>query len=192
MRTVYRNRDFLRGVSVSVGEATAHAAYANGRLSFEVVLAPAATWHACLLYELFDGDAISARRHCLRLAGERSRHAAAQHAWQEAVLKIRTSNEEFYRFYHQAMRRHGGAAPADRGHGPLAFVPAAGLPWFVALFGRDSLIVSLQNALVYPEFARGALDVLGRCRPRSATTTATPSPARSCTNCAAANWRISS
>jgi hypothetical protein len=32
----------------------------------------------------------------------------------------------------------------------LQFVPAAGVPWFVALFGRDSLIVSLQNALVYP------------------------------------------
>ena len=30
------------------------------------------------------------------------------------------------------------------------------------LFGRDSLIVSLQNAMVYPDFARGALDVLGR------------------------------
>ena len=36
----------------------------------------------------------------------------------------------------------------------LQFVPAAGVPWFVALFGRDSLIVSLQNALVYPDFAQ--------------------------------------
>ena len=36
------------------------------------------------------------------------------------------------------------------------------MPWFVGLFGRDSLIVSLQNAMVYPGFARGALDVLGR------------------------------
>ena len=43
----------------------------------------------------------------------------------------------------------------------MVFIPAAGLPWFVALFGRDSLIVSLQTMLVYPEFARGALDVLG-------------------------------
>jgi glycogen debranching enzyme len=43
----------------------------------------------------------------------------------------------------------------------MVFVPAAGLPWFVAPFGRDSLIVSLQNLLIYPEFARGALDILG-------------------------------
>jgi glycogen debranching enzyme len=44
----------------------------------------------------------------------------------------------------------------------IQFVPAAGLPWFVALFGRDSLIISLQNAIVHPEFARGALLVLAR------------------------------
>jgi glycogen debranching enzyme len=43
----------------------------------------------------------------------------------------------------------------------MVFLPAAGLPWFVAPFGRDSLIVSLQNTLIYPEFARGALEILG-------------------------------
>src|SRR6185437_13036569 len=43
----------------------------------------------------------------------------------------------------------------------LRFLPAAGVPWFVAPFGRDSLIASLQSALVYPSFARGSLDVLG-------------------------------
>jgi len=35
------------------------------------------------------------------------------------------------------------------------------LPWFVAPFGRDSLLVSLQNILIYPEFAGGALEVMG-------------------------------
>lgn len=43
----------------------------------------------------------------------------------------------------------------------MVFLPAAGLPWFMAPFGRDSLIVSVQNIMVYPEFARGALEVLG-------------------------------
>jgi glycogen debranching enzyme len=43
----------------------------------------------------------------------------------------------------------------------MVFLPAAGLPWFVAPFGRDSLIVSLQNMLIYPDFARGTLDILG-------------------------------
>ncbi len=38
-----------------------------------------------------------------------------------------------------------------------AWVPAAGVPWFVTLFGRDSLTVALQNMSVSPGFARGAL-----------------------------------
>jgi glycogen debranching enzyme len=37
------------------------------------------------------------------------------------------------------------------------WVPAAGVPWFVTLFGRDSLIVSLQNMSISTGFARGAL-----------------------------------
>ena len=40
-------------------------------------------------------------------------------------------------------------------------VPAAGLPWFVALFGRDSIIVSLQTITLNPDFARATLEVLG-------------------------------
>jgi glycogen debranching enzyme len=40
----------------------------------------------------------------------------------------------------------------------MVFMPAA---WFVAPFGRDSLLVSLQNILIYPEFAGGSLQILG-------------------------------
>jgi glycogen debranching enzyme len=162
LRTEYRNRDFLRGVSLTVGEADSRAAYANGRLSFEIALAPGASWHACLLYELADGARrYHAPRDCTRHAG-RAGHATAQQSWHEAVLKIRTSNEEFYRFYHQAIDDMAALRLPIEGTDHMVFVPAAGLPWFNAPFGRDSLIVSLQNILVYPEFARGSLDVLGR------------------------------
>ena len=30
----------------------------------------------------------------------------------------------------------------------LRFVPAAGVPWFAALFGRDALIAALQTVFV--------------------------------------------
>ncbi len=39
-------------------------------------------------------------------------------------------------------------------------VPAAGLPWFMTLFGRDTLITSLQELLLGPEAAAGALRAL--------------------------------
>jgi glycogen debranching enzyme len=39
-------------------------------------------------------------------------------------------------------------------------LPAAGLPWFMAIFGRDTLITSYQSLWVGPELAKGALIAL--------------------------------
>ena len=39
-------------------------------------------------------------------------------------------------------------------------VPAAGLPWFMTLFGRDALITAFQELLLGPEAAAGALRAL--------------------------------
>ncbi len=39
---------------------------------------------------------------------------------------------------------------------------AAGVPWFSCLFGRDSLITSLQLLCVRPQIARSTLSILGR------------------------------
>ena len=81
--------------------------------------------------------------------------------WLQNVAKIQTSNEEFYRLFRQALEDMAALRLPIAGTDHLVFMPAAGLPWFIAPFGRDSLIVSLQNNLIYPEFARGALEILG-------------------------------
>ena len=47
---------------------------------------------------------------------------------------------------------------------PGASVPAAGLPWFMALFGRDSLITSYQALPFVPELAATTLHVLAACQ----------------------------
>src|SRR6185503_782847 len=44
---------------------------------------------------------------------------------------------------------------------PDSALPAAGLPWFMAIFGRDSIITSLQALPYEPELARTTLRVLG-------------------------------
>ncbi|NUP12632.1 MAG: amylo-alpha-1,6-glucosidase [Polyangiaceae bacterium] len=43
---------------------------------------------------------------------------------------------------------------------PQASMPAAGLPWFMAVFGRDSILTSLQALPFQPELARTTLQVL--------------------------------
>lgn len=162
LRTTYRNQDFIRGVQIGTKHATEPAAYANGRLIFEVSLDPGATWHCCLTYDLIDGNRYFHAPHECSHGPRADFHPNSHDDWRDTVLKIRTSNEEFYRTYHQAIEDMSALRLPIVGTDHMVFVPAAGLPWFMAPFGRDSLIVSLQNILIYPEFARGALDVLGR------------------------------
>ncbi|HEX4368438.1 MAG TPA: glycogen debranching N-terminal domain-containing protein [Rhodopila sp.] len=162
LRTTYRNADFSRSVAVAVGQSDSRAVFANGRLSFEISLPPAGTWHCCLLYEFSDGaKRYHAPKGCAIDAASSSQ-ARAHRDWRQTVLKLQTSNEEFYRFYHQAIDDMAALRLPIEGTDHMVFLPAAGLPWFMAPFGRDSLIVSLQNIMIYPEFARGSLDVLGR------------------------------
>jgi glycogen debranching enzyme len=162
LKARYENEDFRRELTITVRRSGSKAVYANGRISFEVDLAPGQTWHACLLYDVFDGvEHIKAPLACIEDALT-SRASRRLIDWQERALKVRTSNEEFYRFYHQAVEDMAALRLPIQGTDHMEFVPAAGVPWFVGLFGRDSLIVSFQNAMVYPDFARGALDVLGR------------------------------
>jgi glycogen debranching enzyme len=162
LRTAYSNRDFHRAVTTLVAQAPRKAVYANGRLSLEVAIQSNKAWHTCLLYELEDGEQLfHAPHHCVG-TGHNPRHSGTMSRWLKSVAKIETSNEEFYRLFRQALEDMAALRLPIRETNHMVFIPAAGLPWFVAPFGRDSLLVSLQNILIYPKFARGALEVLGK------------------------------
>lgn len=161
LANTYRNGDFARGVTVRAHPSEGRAAYANGRLSFALELTPGAGWHCCLLYDMTDGDQRFAAAQQCEHERAPSDHSRALAEWRQSVTSIRTSNEEFYRFFHQAVDDMAALRLPIGGTDAMSFVPAAGLPWFVALFGRDSLLVSLQNNLIHPKFAYGTLKVLG-------------------------------
>jgi glycogen debranching enzyme len=163
LRMTYRNKDFCREVVVRTGDGDGKpTVYANGRLSFDIALKPGQAWHRCLTYDLVDGTkSTRASKECTHSSAT-SGHSRNIDEWQRTVLKIVTSNEEFYRCYNQGVQDMAALRLPLQGTDHMVFVPAAGLPWFVALFGRDTLIVSLQTMIVYPEFAAGTLEVLAQ------------------------------
>jgi glycogen debranching enzyme len=162
LTTRYRDRDFLRELIISRRRNRSSCVYANGRISFEVDIEPGNTWHTCLEYSVMAGQhRYPAPQACIAHAPN-SQLGEPLENWRKTVLKLDSSNEDFANLYCQAVEDMAGLRlPVDGTH-HLEFTPAAGIPWFVALFGRDSLIAALQNTHVYPDFARGALDVLGR------------------------------
>jgi glycogen debranching enzyme len=163
LRITYLNKDFIREVIVRTSDGDGvPTVSANGRLSFDIALKAGQRWHRCLIYDLVDGGKrMRAPRECTH-SSMTSEHADNMVEWQSTVLKIQTSNEEFYRCYTQGVQDMAALRLPLKGTDHMVFVPAAGLPWFVALFGRDTLIVSLQTMIVYPEFSAGALEALGR------------------------------
>jgi len=163
LRITYRNADFRREVVVRTGDGDgAPTVYANGRLSFDIALKPGQAWHRCLIYDLVDGSKRTRSSRECTYSSAKSSHSRDMDEWQRTVLKIETSNEEFYRCYSQGVQDMAALRLPLQGTDHMVFVPAAGLPWFVALFGRDTLIVSLQTMIVYPEFAAGTLEILAQ------------------------------
>ena len=80
LTTTYRNQDFVRAVMIAVHPVELQAVYANGRLSFDVQLAPGESWHACLHYTFTAGDQVFSP------PKDHASAYTADTAWRDAVL----------------------------------------------------------------------------------------------------------
>lgn len=170
LHTSYRHKDFCRALSYCVQDDVA-VSYSNGRICFSIDLQPNQRWHTCCDMLLEQGQEVSRRERpgCCRQAAPGAQPAAraaradagrGQAQWQSRCAGIATSNNDLSRMYRQAIEDMRALRIYDMDVSEDIWVPAAGVPWFVTLFGRDSLIVSYQNMLISPGFALGALQRL--------------------------------
>ena len=159
LETSYVNRDFHRSLIFRLLESSSPPDYANGRVTFDVQLPAGATWHTCCDYVLVHGRSARApRRACYDRSG--TEPDPLQREWLDVATKLTSANEDVYRVYRQSVEDMGALRLHDPDDASDAWLPAAGVPWFVAIFGRDSLIASLQNMIVHAGFARRALEKL--------------------------------
>src|SRR6516164_7968424 len=80
------------------------------------------------------------------------------HRWVDEAPKLTSSWESLEHIYRRSLVDL--AALRFRSPMLLRSMPAAGLPWFMAIFGRDSLLTSFQALPFLPELARTSLQVL--------------------------------
>jgi glycogen debranching enzyme len=162
LHVTYANRDFRRAFVFRLANASSRPHYANGRVTFEIALGPGEGWHTCCHHVLVaDGRALEPLRGC-DPTDDRLELDALQREWQERATQLTSGNEEIYRLYRQSVEDLGALRLHDHDSAPDVWVPAAGVPWFVGLFGRDSLIASLQSMCVEPGLVFGALQTLAK------------------------------
>jgi glycogen debranching enzyme len=161
-RLSYVNQDFKRSLVYRVLSADSPVHTINGAITFEIDLAPGASWHACHHFSFGQGDEEpQSAPVCFFRQGETTM-IELHREWQERATQVESANEDLTRTYRQSVEDVGALRLYRYDVAPDIWVPAAGVPWFVTLFGRDSLIVSLQNMVVDPKFARGALWALAQ------------------------------
>lgn len=159
----YEHEEFRRSLVTQVLHSQSPATYSNGRISFLVDIEPGGSWRACCQHSFLGGEKVSKAAHlCVHMLRDPKSPVEQELSnWKKIATSVTTSNEDVYRLFRQSIEDMAALRLPQTDEVQSEFIPAAGVPWFVSVFGRDSLIVSLQNLMVYPDFARGALDVLG-------------------------------
>ncbi len=178
LTTTYRNGDFHRALQLRVDKAGSPPQFANGGIMFHLQLEPRQHWHTCILWvPVIPGEPErTALTECSDLLGVDNEHVQLRRRWIEHSTQIATSDPDVTDVITQAvadlsslrMHMHDDLAAVGHRHEDPAsddvdtWVPAAGVPWFVSLFGRDALTASAQTLALSPRFALGTLHALGR------------------------------
>ncbi len=131
---------------------------------FRLDLPKRGTRHLCIDVSFRIGSSVVRPRYTCEKPGDPQREHqghARKTELRERAAEIETDHPVLERAYRQAardlvsLRLVGEDACGDA-------TLAAGIPWFMALFGRDSLIASYQTLLHDPSLARGTLRLLAR------------------------------
>ena len=92
---------------------------------------------------------------------ETSQPAARHEAWRQAAPMVSTPEERLSSLLATSAEDIGALRMFDPDH-PDRVVVAAGVPWFMTLFGRDSLLTSWMLLPVDPTVALGTLQTLAQ------------------------------
>jgi glycogen debranching enzyme len=130
-----------------------------GAFAWRRTLAPGATWEICIeLSNFVGGTEIAERFRCEEAGGEPP--VRRYDAWLSRLPALNGDRRDFLDAVRQAGEDLGALRIVDPATGLT--VPAAGAPWFMTLFGRDSLLTSWMALPVDPTLATGVLRSLAR------------------------------
>jgi glycogen debranching enzyme len=155
----YRQAGFRRSVTIA---SSASAAVTRAGFAFSLQLEPGEQWSTSFTISPFaaqPGMVFSPRKRRGLIEDLRTAKSAELESWLAGAPALRADDPALPRTYRASLSDLG----ALRMHPDLAndaTLPAAGLPWFMALFGRDSLITSFQALPYLPGLAATTLRVL--------------------------------
>jgi glycogen debranching enzyme len=139
---------------------------ADSKVRFHLALEPRERWDLHIdVLPLPDGEQVAPRFAERRFGEEVGRVRDSLAAWQLRVPQLRSSWDALTHSFGQSVSDLASLRMRSDNSG-IGKLPGAGVPWFMTVFGRDTIITCLQTLLFGPELARTALDVLAELQAR--------------------------
>jgi glycogen debranching enzyme len=154
----YQRGAFRRATFVDFSEMPR---IAGEHVNYEVIIPPRGTWRTCMqVTPVLDRHEITPRSPCGQPV-ERSTPVARLEEWTRRLPVVSSDHDQFRELLERSTRDLAALRIFDPEY-PDRAVVAAGAPWFMTLFGRDSLLTSWMTMLVDPDLALGTLQTLAR------------------------------
>jgi glycogen debranching enzyme len=132
----------------------------DGQVTYRIELEPRERWDLRLdIIPAPEGEHVVPRLAERRFGDEIARVRESLAAWQLRVPQLRASWDDLGRSFGRSVSDIASLRMRGSGSG-MEKLPAAGMPWFMAVFGRDTIITCLQTLLFGPELAVTALRAL--------------------------------
>ena len=155
-----------RGIKLRVEHTDSAPTYQGDSISFQLKLAPHGTWHACLSWiPLVDGHPLPLQYGCQAFAKSGANWDKKRNSFLAESTQFHSTGDKTLSSLVQCVleqSKHDLAALRlyDLDQGQHSWVPAAGIPTYTSLFGRDVLTVADESSLLGADMLRGALTVL--------------------------------
>ncbi|KMS67526.1 amylo-alpha-1,6-glucosidase [Streptomyces leeuwenhoekii] len=150
-----------RGESRGVRIAAEDAICSPGRLTFRAVVPPRGTWRTSVLVTPVIDGVETPTSFPLERPVEQAGPSVRSTEWRETGPRVKVGDESLALTLRRSCQDLGALRIFDPER-PDTPVVAAGAPWFMALFGRDSLLTALMALPLDPQLALGTAQTLAR------------------------------
>lgn len=156
----YRRESFVRETWI---HGPAEGSFSQGRYSLKAVLRPKETRLLDFKIVPVENGHKALLKYSSTQEVPRPNLHTSFNEWLQSTPRVRSDIDAIRRIYRRSLIDLAALRfYPDPVRFPDASLPSAGLPWFMALFGRDSLLTSYQAIPFVPELAATTLKVLAR------------------------------
>jgi len=155
----YRSGEFYRETRIVFGAPVEF----DGRATvFDVKVEPRRRWHVCIDFlTLTEPKEVRPKYSCesFEMGGY---EPDRQESWIRKAPRLITDYDLIQHAYDQSLLDMAALRLKDPHYTEVGIVPAAGIPWYVTCFGRDSIITAYQTLPYLPDMTYGVLKNLVR------------------------------